>query len=192
MSRNGRVLVAMSGGVDSSVAAALLHEQAYDVVGVFMRTGIDSPPAGDACSVPLPLASPARTRGCCSASDAADARAVAGRLGVPFYALNFRDEFERLMTDFADEYVRGRTPNPCVRCNQWLKFGKLAAYAGLVDAEWIATGHYAIIRQEAGSGDSALSTQRSALDFRPRLFRARDRRKDTGLISPMPRCSRRA
>src|SRR5262249_24782739 len=118
MSRNGRVLVAMSGGVDSSVAAALLREQGYDCIGVFLRTGGSGP--SDACGTSLPLLRPERTRGCCSAVDAADAREVAGRLGMPFYALNFSAEFERLMDDFADEYVRGRTPNPCVRCNQWL------------------------------------------------------------------------
>src|SRR5262245_978036 len=132
MSRNGRVLAAMSGGVDSSVAAALLREQGYDVVGVFMRTGVSE--AADTCTTSLPLYRPERTRGCCSAVDAADARNVAARLGIPFYALNFRDYFERLMDDFADEYIRGRTPNPCVRCNQWLKFGRLTEYAKVVEA----------------------------------------------------------
>src|SRR5262249_20229444 len=86
---------------------------------------------------------------------------------IPFYALNFREDFERLMDDFADEYIRGRTPNPCIRCNQWLKFGRLAAYAKVVDTEWIATGHYAAISHD---------------EKHPRLSRARDRRKDQSYV----------
>lgn len=163
----------MSGGVDSSVAAALLHESGYDVVGVFMRTGVDAPAGEAACETgrSLPVYSSGRARGCCSAVDATDARAVAARLGAPFYALNFSEEFERLMDDFADEYVRGRTPNPCVRCNQWLKFGRLAAYARVVDAEFIATGHYAVLVHDV-----------TGVARRARLFRARDRRKDQSYV----------
>ncbi len=120
-----KVLVAMSGGVDSSVAACLLKEQGYDVVGVFMRLG--------------------------GAAEPADARAVAGRLGIPFHALDFEVDFSKLIDDFADEYANGRTPNPCIRCNDRLKFGKLFDYAQTVDASLIATGHYVRIGTLQGS-----------------------------------------
>jgi tRNA-specific 2-thiouridylase len=155
-----RILVAMSGGVDSSVAAALLVERGCDVVGVFMRVGNHSPTDDR-----LPIAD--RHRGCCSASDAADARRVAGRLGIPFYALNFEDDFSRLIDHFADEYAAARTPNPCVLCNQWLKFGRLLAYADAIGADRVATGHYARLDRASG---------------RPRLRRARFERKDQSYV----------
>jgi tRNA-specific 2-thiouridylase len=141
-----RVLVAMSGGVDSSVAALLLKEAGHDVVGVFMRNGVSG-------------AGPAAAKSCCSASDAKDARTVADRLGVPFYAVDYAQEFGRLIDHFANQYRQGRTPNPCVLCNQDLKFGHLFSLAKAVEAETVATGHYA--RVEAG-----------------RLLRSRDQDKD--------------
>ncbi|MGL5094881.1 MAG: tRNA 2-thiouridine(34) synthase MnmA, partial [Planctomycetia bacterium] len=138
----GRVVVAMSGGVDSSVAAFLLAEQGYDVVGLFMRTGAHV--EEEACAVDaVPVAAPKKIRGCCSAIDAADAQRVADRLNMPFYALNFEEDFNRIKDYFADEYLNARTPNPCVVCNTWLKFGKLWDYAQAVEADFIATGHYA-------------------------------------------------
>lgn len=140
----------MSGGVDSSVAACLLKEQGYDVVGVFLRVGVE-PPAEGECAAVGGVAGRRLKHGCCSATDAGDARAVAGRLGVPFYALNFRDEFERIIDYFVDEYRDGRTPNPCVRCNIEVKFGRLLRYAELVDAAYVATGHYARIVTYAGA-----------------------------------------
>src|SRR5579883_2006867 len=97
-----RVVVAMSGGVDSSVAAYLLHQQGYEVIGLFMRTGVHSDAEGRAD----------HKKGCCSAVDAGDARRVADRLDIPFYALDFEAEFGKIIDYFADEYVRGRTPNP--------------------------------------------------------------------------------
>ncbi|QDU63119.1 tRNA-specific 2-thiouridylase MnmA [Planctomycetes bacterium Pan216] len=134
-----RVVVAMSGGVDSSVAAALLVEQGYEVIGLFMRTGAsDEETAAPSCDD-----QPKKIRGCCSAIDAGDAQRVADRLDVPFYALNFKDDFDRIKDYFVDEYSQGRTPNPCVVCNSWLKFGKLWEYAEAVGANQIATGHYA-------------------------------------------------
>lgn len=129
-----RIVVAMSGGVDSSVAAALLLEEGYDVVGLFMRSGIA---AGDAAKT--------GKQGCCSIDDAMDAREVAAILGVPFFALNFAADFARIIDYFVDEYQRGRTPNPCVQCNRWLKFGKLLDYADEIGASRVATGHYARI-----------------------------------------------
>jgi tRNA-specific 2-thiouridylase len=128
-----RVVLAMSGGVDSSVAAYLLKRQGYDVVGLFMRTGAHGQEDGRS----------GRKQGCCSALDAGDARRVADRLDVPFYALDFEAEFDGVIDYFADEYLAGRTPNPCVVCNSRLKFGRLWAYGRQLDADYIATGHYA-------------------------------------------------
>jgi tRNA-specific 2-thiouridylase len=125
-----RVLVAMSGGVDSSVAAALLVEQGYDVVGATMKLfcyGDDVP-----------------DRPCCSLDSINDARRVCQQLGVPHYVLNLESAFGRDVVDnFVDEYARGRTPIPCVRCNTFTKFRDLLHRADGIDARWIATGHYA-------------------------------------------------
>src|SRR5262245_6007069 len=126
----GRVVLAMSGGVDSSVAAVLLKRQGYDVVGMFMRTGVHDDGSD----------TPAHKKGCCSAVDAGDARRVADRLDIPFYALDFEADFDRVIDYFADEYLSGRTPNPCVVCNTWLKFGKLWSFGKQLDADFIATG----------------------------------------------------
>src|SRR5438067_4512434 len=131
----GRVVLAMSGGVDSSVAAVLLKRQGYDVVGLFMRTGDHGGAEGRA----------GHKQGCCSALDAGDARRVADRLDIPFYALDFERDFDRIIDYFADEYLAGRTPNPCVVCNNWLKFGKLWSYGKQLEADYVATGHYARI-----------------------------------------------
>jgi tRNA-specific 2-thiouridylase len=132
----------MSGGVDSSVAAALLLREGYDVIGVFMRlgtpSGVEAADEKSSCST-----TGKNKQGCCSVLDADDARRVAGILGVPFYVLNFQEDFGRVIDYFVDEYNRGRTPNPCVRCNDWLKFGKLAQYAEAVGADYVASGHYA-------------------------------------------------
>lgn len=192
--------MAMSGGVDSSVAAALLREQGYECVGVFMRVGAEQVPADTVCTpatttcaaaAPVPCSSaassdePAATarrtalpqmpvrraahrHGCCSADDALDARAIAAKLGIPFYALNFRDEFNRIIDYFVAEYSDGRTPNPCVMCNIHLKFGRLLQYADMIDAEFVATGHYARILRDA--------------DGAPRLARARNRAKDQSYV----------
>src|SRR3954468_3233681 len=125
-----RVLVAMSGGVDSSVAAAMLVEQGYDVVGATMKLfchGEDLP-----------------DRPCCSLDSVNDARRVCQQLGVPHYVLNLESAFGRDVVDnFVDEYARARTPIPCVRCNTFTKFRDLLVKADAIDATWIATGHYA-------------------------------------------------
>src|ERR1041384_6198505 len=139
-----RVVLAMSGGVDSSVAAYLLKKQGYDVVGLFMRTGVYQPEDTE-CDTTRE-----HKKGCCSALDAGDARRVADRLDIPFYALDFEDDFGRIMDYFADEYSRGRTPNPCVVCNNWLKFGKLWSYGKQLEADFIATGHYVRVMRDGG------------------------------------------
>jgi tRNA-specific 2-thiouridylase len=147
-----RVVLAMSGGVDSSAAAVLLQQQGYEVVGLFMRSGATET---ESCAVPdnpLPIVNaPAHKQGCCSASDAADARRVADSLDIPFHAVNFKDGFGRIKDYFADEYLAGRTPNPCVMCNNWLKFGHLWDFARSIGAQKIATGHYArLLPQDDG------------------------------------------
>ena len=129
-----RVLVAMSGGVDSSVAAALLVRQGYDVVGATMKLFCH-----DEQDVP--------DRPCCSLDSVNDARRICEQLGVPHYVLNLESAFGRdVVRDFVDEYARGRTPIPCVRCNTFTKFRDLLRKADAIDARWIATGHYARVR----------------------------------------------
>ncbi|MFN9369210.1 MAG: tRNA 2-thiouridine(34) synthase MnmA [Planctomycetia bacterium] len=136
-----RVLVAMSGGVDSSVAAALLVEAGHECVGVFMRQAAPAVSAATASAV-----RPGH-QGCCSVTDAVDARRVADRLGIPLYPLDLSADFGRSIDYFAAEYGRGRTPNPCVRCNAWLKFGRLFDHADAIGATHVATGHYARLEQ---------------------------------------------
>jgi tRNA-uridine 2-sulfurtransferase len=133
-----KIIVAMSGGVDSSVTAHLAQLQGYDPIGVFLCAGLGAP---DADGGP---------RRCCSPEDSADARQVASRLGMPFYVLDFSPDFDRLIDAFCEEYGRGRTPNPCVLCNRDIKFGRLLEYADLVGAPYVATGHYARVEREAG------------------------------------------
>jgi len=122
---------------NGSVAAALLVEQGYEVVGLYMCAGLseDAP-------VPAGTEHEGRHLGCCSPLDAADARAAAQHLGIGLYALDFRGPFDELIDYFADEYARGRTPNPCILCNRDLKFGRLVAYGRAAGADYIATGHY--------------------------------------------------
>ncbi len=149
-----KVVVAMSGGVDSSVAAALLQRQGYDVLGCFMRLGSpDGVEEPESCSTTPGVK---HKQGCCSVLDAADAHRVAGLLGIPLYVLNFQAEFGRVIDYFVSEYNRGRTPNPCVRCNDWLKFGRLARYAEAVGADFIASGHYARMGIDPVTGRKAL------------------------------------
>jgi len=123
-----RILVALSGGVDSAVAAGLLQQDGAELVGVFMRNGVSGGAA---------------RRSCCSLSDARDARAVADRLGIPFYVADLERPFARLIEAFAADYARGLTPNPCVVCNHDLKFGELLRLADDLGCAQVATGHYA-------------------------------------------------
>ena len=151
-----RVLAALSGGVDSSVAALLLQRQGYEVVGVFLRNGVPKPPA--ACDL---------KQGCCSEDDALDGARVADRLGIPFHALDMEGEFRGVMDYFAAEYAEGRTPNPCAVCNRDIKFGALAKFADAVGAEFLATGHYAQLQ----SGPDGVE-----------LWRGADPRKDQSYV----------
>jgi len=187
-----RVVLAMSGGVDSSVAAHLLCAEGHDVIGVFMRhgqtlemvcatdksnalkAGNDKAPAN-----PLAIVSPRsdHKQGCCTSSDAADARRVADRLDIPFYALDFTDAFDRIIDYFVAEYSIARTPNPCVMCNNWIKFGRLFEYADSVGADFVATGHYA--RLAADKSGAAEQVDGSAS---PQLLRGLDDDKDQSYV----------
>jgi tRNA-uridine 2-sulfurtransferase len=184
-----RVVLAMSGGVDSSVAAHLLLEQGHEVIGVFMRHGEGSPVACDQDAEPQAAMLPVVNRldhkqGCCTASDAEDGRRVADRLGMPFYALNLDREFGRIIDYFVDEYSAGRTPNPCVQCNNWLKFGKLFDYADGVGAEFVATGHYARIgaRRDARGARRDGASRLVPEPGGPALFRGVDAAKDQSYV----------
>jgi tRNA-specific 2-thiouridylase len=179
----------MSGGVDSSVAAHLLQKAGHDVIGVFMRHG----QTVEACAAPassagvaasaavLPILSPRadHKQGCCTASDAADARRVADRLDIPFYALDFTESFGQIIDYFVAEYQAARTPNPCVMCNNWLKFGRLFDYADSVGAEFVATGHYARLTDESGSAIDAMKRSKTSL---PALRRGLDAGKDQSYV----------
>jgi tRNA-specific 2-thiouridylase len=175
--------MAMSGGVDSSVAAALLCRAGHDVIGVFMRHG-EAPVEAEtavcaaesvAVGRQLPIVSGRldHKQGCCSASDAEDARRVAERLGISFYALNLSDDFARIIDYFVDEYTAARTPNPCVMCNNWLKFGKLFEYADSVGAEFVVTGHYAQLKPFSPGPQAGCS---------PALLRGLDPTKDQSYV----------
>ncbi|MFC0319000.1 MULTISPECIES: tRNA 2-thiouridine(34) synthase MnmA [Olivibacter] len=141
MSKHGRILVAMSGGVDSSVAAVMLHEQGYEVIGLTMKTWDYASSGGST-----------KETGCCSLDSINDARALAVGYGFPHYILDIRDEFgDFVINNFVDEYLAGRTPNPCVLCNTHIKWEALLKRADKLDCEFIATGHYANIRlQDSG------------------------------------------
>lgn len=129
----GKVVVGMSGGVDSSVAAYLLKKQGYDVIGVTMQIWQDE----DRCDIE-------ESGGCCGLSAVEDARSVANKLGIPYYVLNFKKEFKESVIDyFIDEYSKGLTPNPCIACNRYVKWESMLHKALTLEADYIATGHYA-------------------------------------------------
>ncbi len=145
-----KILVAMSGGVDSSVTAAMMVEAGHDVTGITMRLG-----APDTIGV-----EPERPN-CCSLEGIEDARRVATQLDIPFYGVNYEDIFrEQIIDYFVEEYLVGRTPSPCMVCNRELKFGKLLNLADTLECDFIATGHYARVEKDAGTGRAMLRTAR--------------------------------
>lgn len=142
-----RVIVAMSGGVDSSVAAALLHSQGYDVIGVTMKTWGFMEVGG----------APKHESGCCSLDAIYDAKNVANKYNIPHYTVDFTNAFEDAVIDnFVDEYLSGRTPNPCVVCNRKIKWEELLHKADALDAKYVATGHYAVVEKDETTGRFSL------------------------------------
>jgi tRNA-specific 2-thiouridylase len=149
-----KVVLGMSGGVDSSVAAFILKEQGYEVIGITMQVWPRDEEYEDI------------EGGCCSLSSVNDARRVADKLEIPFYVMNYREVFEdKVINYFVEEYLAGRTPNPCIACNKYIKFDEFLKKAKMLGADYIATGHYAKIDKDEISG-------------RYRLLRANDDRKD--------------
>ena len=140
MSKKGKVLVAMSGGIDSTVSAVMLHEEGYEVVGITMKTWDYATSGGTK-----------KETGCCSLDSINDARQVAVDLGFSHFIIDIREEFgDFVINNFVDEYMAGRTPNPCVLCNTHIKWEALLKRADMMDCEFIATGHYAQLRNENG------------------------------------------
>lgn len=140
MSKKGKVLVAMSGGIDSTVTAMLLHEEGYEVIGITMKTWDYATSGGSK-----------KETGCCSLDSINDARQVAVDMGFHHFIIDIREEFgDYVIDDFVDEYIAGRTPNPCILCNTHIKWSALLKRADAMDCEFIATGHYAKINQENG------------------------------------------
>jgi tRNA-specific 2-thiouridylase len=150
---SGKAVIAMSGGVDSSVAAALMKEQGFQCIGItlklFTNEDLGEPGHNSRCSGTITSGH----RGCCSLEDVNDARAVAYRMGIPHYVLNFTEDFrDRVIHRFVESYERGDTPNPCIDCNRFIKFSRLLERARQLDFDTIVTGHYARIEWDGAAG----------------------------------------
>ncbi len=157
MSKHGKALVAMSGGIDSTVTAMMLHEEGYEVIGITMKTWDYANSGGSK-----------KETGCCSLDSINDARQVAVDMGFHHFIIDIREEFgDYVIDNFVDEYLAGRTPNPCVLCNTHIKWNALLKRADALDCEFIATGHYAIINE---------------LEGRKYITRAVDRNKDQSYV----------
>ncbi len=157
MSKKGRVLVAMSGGIDSTMTAVLLHEQGYEIVGITMKTWDYANSGGSK-----------KETGCCSLDSINDAREVAVGLGFHHFIVDIREDFgDYVIDNFVDEYLAGRTPNPCVLCNTHIKWSSLLKRADQLGCEYIATGHYAIMNE---------------LDGRKYITKAKDLKKDQSYV----------
>jgi tRNA-uridine 2-sulfurtransferase len=157
MSKKGKVLVAMSGGIDSTVTAMMMHEQGYEVIGITMKTWDYANSGGNK-----------KETGCCSLDSINDARAVSVHMGFHHFIVDIREEFGDFVIDnFVEEYIAGRTPNPCVLCNTHIKWSSLLKKADALDCEFIATGHYAIVNE---------------LNNRKFITKSRDTQKDQSYV----------
>ena len=171
----GRVVVGLSGGVDSSVTAAILQKSGFSVVGMTMQIWHKS----------STKSSGAAGAGCCTVDAVDDARRVARVLGIPFYVPNFREPFHVVVDDFARQYAAGRTPNPCVRCNQFVRFDGLLRKADEIEAEYVATGHYAQVEFDQSRSEFVLKKARDVPKDQSYVLHTLQQKHLSRLITPL-------